>query len=43
MSASPFVVAPLAEAALLVVPRTTPERVTRALRAAGVRVARVAK
>jgi len=38
MAASPFVVAPLSEASLLVVPRATPERVTRALRAGGVRV-----
>ena len=36
MAASPFVVAPLAEAALLVVPRATPERVARALRKSGV-------
>jgi DeoR/GlpR family transcriptional regulator of sugar metabolism len=38
MAASPFVVAPLSEASLLVVPRATPERVARALRAGGVRV-----
>ena len=38
MAASPFVVAPLAEASLLVVARGTPARVTRALRAGGVRV-----
>jgi DeoR/GlpR family transcriptional regulator of sugar metabolism len=38
LAASPFVVAPLSEAGLLVVPRATPERVTRALRAGGVRV-----
>lgn len=38
MAASPFVVAPLAELGLLVVPRATPARVTRALRAGGVRV-----
>ena len=36
MAASPFVVAPLAELGLLVVPRATPARVTRALRASGV-------
>jgi DeoR/GlpR family transcriptional regulator of sugar metabolism len=38
MAASPFVVAPLAEASLVAVARATPARVTRALRAAGVRV-----
>ncbi len=38
MAASPFVVAPLAEASLLVVARGTPARVTRALRAGGVKV-----
>ena len=38
MAASPFVVAPLAEASLLVVARGTPARVTRALRAGGVEV-----
>ena len=38
MAASPFVVAPLAEASLLAVARGTPERVVRALRAAGVEV-----
>ena len=38
MAASPFVVAPLAEASLLVVARGTPARVTRALRAGGVAV-----
>jgi DeoR/GlpR family transcriptional regulator of sugar metabolism len=36
MAASPFVVAALAEIALLAVPRATPARVTRALRATGV-------
>jgi DeoR/GlpR family transcriptional regulator of sugar metabolism len=41
MAASPFVVAPLAAAGLLAVPRATPERVTRALRAGGVAVRRV--
>ena len=40
MAASSFVVAPLAEAALLVVPRGTPERVARALRAGRVSVKR---
>ena len=38
MAASPFVVAPLSDASLVVVARATPERVTRALRAGGVRV-----
>jgi DeoR/GlpR family transcriptional regulator of sugar metabolism len=38
MAASPFVVAPLAGVSLLVVPRATPGRVTRALRAGGVKV-----
>ena len=38
MAASPFVVAPLAELGLLVVPRATPVRVTRALHATGVKV-----
>ena len=38
MAASPFVVAPLSEASLLAVARGTPARVTRALRAGGVRV-----
>ncbi len=38
MAASPFVVAPLAQASLLAVARTTPARVTRALRAEGVEV-----
>jgi DeoR/GlpR family transcriptional regulator of sugar metabolism len=42
MAASPFVVAPLAAASLLAVARATPERVTRALRAGGVTVRRVA-
>ena len=41
MAASPFVVAPLAAASLLVVPRATPGRVTRALRAGGVEVQKV--
>ena len=41
MAASPFVIAPLAAASLLAVPRATPERVTRALRAGGVKVRRV--
>jgi DeoR/GlpR family transcriptional regulator of sugar metabolism len=41
MAASPFVIAPLAAASLLAVPRATPERVTRALRAGGVKVQRV--
>jgi DeoR/GlpR family transcriptional regulator of sugar metabolism len=41
MAASPFVVAPLASVSLLAVPRATPERVTRALRAGGVSVRRV--
>ncbi|HEY9026270.1 MAG TPA: DeoR/GlpR family DNA-binding transcription regulator [Burkholderiaceae bacterium] len=40
MAASPFVVAPLSEASLVAVARATPGRVTRALRAAGVRVHR---
>jgi DeoR/GlpR family transcriptional regulator of sugar metabolism len=38
MAASPFIVAPLAQASLLVVARGTPARVTRALRAGGVEV-----
>ncbi|MFL6699627.1 MAG: DeoR/GlpR family DNA-binding transcription regulator, partial [Vitreoscilla sp.] len=38
MTASPFVVAPLAQASLLVVARGTPARVTRALRASGVQL-----
>jgi len=38
MAASPFVVAALAEVSLLVVARGTPARVTRALRAGGVKV-----
>ena len=38
MTASPFVVAPLAEASLLVVAGATPARVTRALRASGVQL-----
>jgi DeoR/GlpR family transcriptional regulator of sugar metabolism len=38
MAASPFVVAPLADASVVAVARATPERVTRALRAGGVRV-----
>ena len=38
MAASPFIVAPLAEASLLAVARGTPERVARALRAGGVKV-----
>jgi DeoR/GlpR family transcriptional regulator of sugar metabolism len=38
MAASPFVVAPLADASLLAVARGTPERVVRALRAGGVKV-----
>ncbi len=41
MAASPFVVVPLAGVSLLAVPRATPERVTRALRAGGVKVKRV--
>ena len=41
MAASPFLVAPLAEASLLAVARDTPERVARALRAGGVKVRRV--
>jgi DeoR/GlpR family transcriptional regulator of sugar metabolism len=41
LAASPFVVAPLAELALLAVPRATPARVTRALGAAGVKVQRI--
>ena len=40
MAASPFVIAPLADVSLLCVPRATPERVTRALRAGGVKVQR---
>ena len=38
MAASPFIVAPLSEASLVAIARATPERVTRALRAGGVRV-----
>ncbi len=41
MAASPFVVAPLAEASLLAVARGTPERVARALRGSGVKLQRV--
>ena len=41
MAASPFVIAPLAAASLLAVPRATPARVTRALRAGGVKVQRL--
>ena len=41
MAASPFVIAPLAAASLLAVPRATPARVTRALRASGVKVQRL--
>ena len=40
MAASPFVVAPLADASLLAVARGTPERIVRALRAGGVKVQR---
>ena len=40
MAASPFIVAPLADAALVAVARATPERVVRALRAGGVKVQR---
>jgi DeoR/GlpR family transcriptional regulator of sugar metabolism len=42
LAASAFRVAPLAEASLVVVPRATPDRVTRALRAGGVQVRRAA-
>jgi DeoR/GlpR family transcriptional regulator of sugar metabolism len=38
LAASPFVVAPLQELSLLVVPPKTPERALRALRAGGVKV-----
>ena len=41
MAASPFVVAALAAASLLAVPRATPARVARALRAGGVEVRKV--
>lgn len=41
MAASAFVIAPLSAASLLAVPRATPERVTRALRAGGVKVRRI--
>jgi DeoR/GlpR family transcriptional regulator of sugar metabolism len=41
MAASPFIVAPLSAASLLAVARTTPGRVTRALRARGVTVQKV--
>jgi DeoR/GlpR family transcriptional regulator of sugar metabolism len=41
MAASPFVVAPLAAISLLVVARATPERVTRAMRATGVKLRRL--
>jgi len=41
MAASPFVVAPLAQLSQLVVARGTPARVTRALRASGVRLQRL--
>jgi DeoR/GlpR family transcriptional regulator of sugar metabolism len=40
MAASPFLIAPLAAVSLLAVPRATPERVARALRAGGVKVQR---
>ena len=40
MAASPFVLAPLADASLIAVARGTPERVVRALRATGVKVRR---
>ena len=38
MAASPFVVAPLREAGHVIIPRATPERITRALRASGTTV-----
>ena len=41
MAASPFVIGPLSAASLLAVPRETPGRVTRALRAGGVNVQRL--
>lgn len=41
MAASPFVVAPLAEASVVAVARATPDRVVRALRAGGVTVQRL--
>ena len=41
MAASPFVIAPLAAASLLAIPRATPARVARALRASGVKVQRL--
>jgi DeoR/GlpR family transcriptional regulator of sugar metabolism len=41
MAASPFVIAPLAAASLLAVPRATPARVARALRAGGVEVRKI--
>lgn len=41
MAASPFVIAPLSGASLLAVPRATPERVARALRAGGVKVRKI--
>ncbi len=41
MAASPFLIAPLAAASLLAVPRATPARVTRALRAGGIEVRRI--
>ena len=41
LAASPFVIAPLAAASLLAVPRATPARVTRVLGAGGVKVQRI--
>ena len=41
MAASPFVIAPLAAISLLAVPRATPARVTRALRAGGVETRKI--
>ena len=41
LAASPFVVAPLSDLALLAVPRGTPARITRALRAGGVKVQKI--
>ena len=41
MAASPFVVLPLSEISLVVVPTATPERVARALRIGGVKVRRI--
>jgi hypothetical protein len=40
MAASPFLVTPLQDITLLVVPQKTPDRIVRTLRAGGIQVAR---